>query len=149
VSEARSKIPDSIEKLYLKFGKMFKKPLVFDNDVCCVSKKQAKYLLATKLREIGEQEVSHALNHYRNCFGTFEQVMYLFPRLLEIAAETKGRLGYCHCLFSLLSDEKKRLEELGMWQVVFLAMEDIYGSEDCMDSYDREEWQEFKRVHCQ
>ena len=135
--------PDSILELYRQFDKVFKKPDSFFNQGCCVEKKDEKYLLNTDRKTISEEPLSHAFNHYRNCFGNFEQLGYYLPRLIEIARDNKGDLGYCISFWSLLKEDKPKYKELNLLPCLLTALEEIYSSTED-DEYQRD-WKEFKR----
>ena len=134
--------PGSIRELYRQFDKIFKKPDSFFNKGCCVEKRDEKYLLNTALETINEEPLSHAFNHYRNCFGDFEQLGYYLPRLIEIARDNKGNLGYCISFWSLLIEDKPKYKKLNLLSCLSKALDEIYGS----SGEGQKDWVEFKKT---
>jgi hypothetical protein len=128
---------DSVRNLYQRFDKVFKRPSEIFNQKCCVSIKEEKYLLENDRLQIEEEAISKAFNHYHNCFGTFEQMAYFLPRLIELASENNGKLGYCISFWSQLKTDKEKYVELGLWSSIAKALEDVCGNDA--------EWIEFKK----
>lgn len=133
---------DSVQELYRQFDKVFKKPSSFFNKECCVEKKDEKYLLNADRGTIDEQTLSHAFNHYRNCFGNFEQLGYYLPRLIEIARDNIGNLGYCISFWSFLKEDKPKYKQINLLPILEKTLGEIFGSSDI----EKENWEEFKKA---
>lgn len=118
----------SIRQLYKLFDEVFPHPKSFHNDGCCVGKKHAKLLATLPREELTEEMLSVVVDH-RGCFGTFEEMAYFVPRLMELLADSED--GFEHGLlqysfFGLLRENEQQYRDLGLWNSIEEAMYDIF-----------------------
>lgn len=120
-----SRLPP-LNELYLKFDRVFDCPRSFYNEGCCVSVETERALLAAPREQLGEDVLSYPLSHYPGCFGTFEQVAYFVPRLIEILAESLYGFEYLISLWRIVGADQDRYQELGLWQPIIAAMNAVF-----------------------
>jgi hypothetical protein len=124
---------DSIQELYKNFEKSFPKPTKFHNDGCCVGEDDEKVLLNIPLRKLTEDNLSYPMQHFGSCFGTFEQMAYFVPRIIELLSESElgfNLMGYA--CFRLLVADQDEYKARGVWDSIEQAMLDIL--HDCTNT---------------
>lgn len=139
---------ESVEELYPLFERVFPRPTSFDNEYCCVSEEDERPLLTLPLRELTEGMLAMPIDHACGCFGTFEEVSYFVPRLIEILADSeygfeRGVLSYS--FYRLLRDNEEQYQSLGVWNAIEKAIRGIFSyrtSTFNIKHYDREACEE-------
>jgi hypothetical protein len=122
---------ESIQQLYIAFKKVFKRPTSFYNEHCCVTKENELILLTTSLSELTEQQLSMPIDHYGSCFGTFREVSYYVPRLIELLSDSSNGFEYgnlCFSFYRLLRDGESEYQRLGVWDQIEKSMFDNFYS---------------------
>jgi hypothetical protein len=118
---------DSIQKLYDRFEKSFPKPTKFYNNGCCVAEENEQDLINVPLRELTEDILSMPIRHFGSCFGTFEQMAFFVPRIIELLSESeKGFDLMEYSCFWLLVAYQVEYRERGLWESIETAILDIF-----------------------
>ena len=112
-----------IRRLYSLFDHSLVRPKMFFNLGCCVSTTDERPLLKLPREQLSEAMLAHPTSHYGSCFGTFEQVGYFVPRLIELLAtnQTLDDLNIKH-LFSMLIADREEYEKRCLWQPLIEAI---------------------------
>ena len=121
----------SIELIYSQFAEVFPRPTSFYNEYCCVTAEHERPLLALPLRELTEEMLAMPIDHYGSCFGTFEQVSYFVPRLMELLVNSRQGFEYGVLYFSffrLLQNNECRYRRLGLWDAIEKALNELFTS---------------------
>ncbi len=120
---------DYMQQLTQLFDAKFRRPTSFYNNGCCVGDDEARLLIETPRARLTEEELSSPIDHACGCFGTFEQMAYYVPRLMEILNESED--GFTHgCLnfsfFRLLVRHEQEYRKLGLWDSIEDAMNSLF-----------------------
>lgn len=122
---------ESIDRLYKAFDSVFPRPTSFDNERCCVTEEQEKLLLSLPRHQWTEEMLAEPMDHNDGCFGTFEEVSYLVPRLMEILSESdegfeQGLLEFS--FFGFLLRREADYRQLGLWGAIEDAITEVFRS---------------------
>lgn len=119
-----SRLP-SVSKLYERFDAIFLRPSEFHNLGCCVSVKAERPLLEIPREKLTQRQLSRPVGHYRSCFGTFEQIAYFVPRIIELLARSRERLNEFG-FWSMLRADREKYVELNLWDHLVDAINEIF-----------------------
>lgn len=120
---------ESIEKLYSAFDGVFPRPVSFQNEGCCVTRENEQLLLDLPRELWAEEMLAMPMDHSDGCFGTFAQVSYLVPRLIEILSERDGGFEYGVLdvsFYRYLLGHEDDYRALGLWEAVENAVVEIF-----------------------
>ena len=116
----------AIRELYRRFDAVFERPTTFYSADCrCVSKKAQRWLLETPRESMTDAGLAVPMNHYPGCFGTFRQMAYFMPRLVELFADSRDGLGCVMVPWSKLRRDREAYCRLGVWGSVVAAAEEM------------------------
>lgn len=119
----------SIQQLYASCDLVFSRPTSFYNERCCVTEENERILLTIQREDLTEEMLTMPIDHFGSCFGTFEQVSYYVPRLIELLAESRYGFEYgvmCYSFFRLLHQNEQQYRTLGIWDQIENAVNDIF-----------------------
>lgn len=119
---------DYIQQLTQFFDDKFRRPTSFYNNGCCVGDDDEQLLIDTPRAQLTEQMLRMPIDHFGSCFGTFEQISYFVPRLMELLYESENGFQYgClnYTVFRLLVENEQQYRDLGLWDVIENTMYSI------------------------
>ncbi len=120
---------DYIQQLSQLFDAKFQRPKSFLNEGCCVSDESERLLMETPRVQLTEQMLCMPIDHYGSCFGTFEQMSYFVPRLMELLYESVNGFEYGmlhYSFFRLLVENEQQYRDMGLWDVIENTMYSIF-----------------------
>lgn len=120
---------DYVQKLTQLFDDQFRRPTSFYNNGCCVGVDEERLLIDTPRAKLTEEELSSPIDHACGCFGTFEQMAYYVPRLMEILNESEDGFKFGCLNFSfyrLLVNHEQKYRDLELWDSIKNAMNSIF-----------------------
>jgi len=105
---------------------MFPRPTSFYNERCCVDEYK---LLKTPRAELDEIDLALPVDHYGSCFGSFEEISYFVPRVVELLTATEN--GFAHGMLNLsfnrlLRDSERKYRDMGLWDTIEACMNAIF-----------------------
>jgi hypothetical protein len=109
------------------FDQHFARPTAFFNMGCCIPKKLERPLLSLTRDQLTQQMLAPPLSHYGSCFGTFEQIGYFVPRVVELLA-SRGDPPLCNlpAFFSMLLTDQPKYEQRQLWQPLVRSITDAF-----------------------
>lgn len=119
---------ESVQHLYAAFERVFPRPVSFHNEGCCVKDYHERPLLELPLRELTEEMLQMPIDHNGACFGTFEELSYFVPRMVELLADSENGFEYgvlSFSFFRMLRDNEQQYKALGVWSAIEGAICDI------------------------